>query len=220
MIDGAHDSDKYPSDFFVDLIFSDVPKEQMPAPKQDPECKDAFWNTIGKLCAEKRKLIEKNEAAITKSELLPRNEPAPNSFVIDEGKEGRKRSVGEEEKKPAANIVAAKSDSQEPKSTTETGKEKEQVKVGPAPAPRSTAEETKKTENIQATKTAEETAGLEQKKEESQPPQNEEPKVEIKAEAKAEETKTESKGKAEKEAEAEEEDVDALLNRIENEVLP
>jgi len=90
-IDGAHDSESYPSDFFVDLIFTVPPKPETGI--SDTENKDSFWKTISSICKEKRKILDKNEQLEEEkkkiSEMLatpPRAKVPQTAFVIDEKK--------------------------------------------------------------------------------------------------------------------------------------
>lgn len=91
MIDGACNNEKYPRDFFVDLIFTEVP-----AVETDFECKDGFWEAIGKECKVKREHFhsKSNEKQIPSVEQPQAVSEA--AFIIDEKKEDAKKLESED----------------------------------------------------------------------------------------------------------------------------
>lgn len=98
MIDGAYNNESYPNDFFVDLIFTEAPIE-----KEDPECKDAFWEIIADTCKKRHQsfLSNKKEEVHAVKQVVP-----STAFVIDERKENLiKEDIAKDEiiELPAAN---------------------------------------------------------------------------------------------------------------------
>ncbi len=100
MLDGAEDGESYPSDFFVELVFS-RPAEI--AETEEEKKSDQFWGTIAELCAKRRapSPIAKVPSATpviapAKREEKPAGpmpEPQQDCFVIDDAE-----TPGEEKK--------------------------------------------------------------------------------------------------------------------------
>jgi len=96
MLDGIQDKTKYPSDFFIDLVFQDGEKELVM--KED---KNKLWAQIGESCSVRRKFTDKGPTTIEELKTNEYTEAEPE-FVIEastpdetpEGKVEENKKIG------------------------------------------------------------------------------------------------------------------------------
>ena len=112
MIDGVEESDPYPQEFFIDLVFGPNKQETTKQEAEDAQAKNSFWQTFGNTCAEKRKkkveIKKEDKKTEIKTEVKVESQTPVqennSAFVIDEGKEVKK--LNQEETK--ANLSPVK----------------------------------------------------------------------------------------------------------------
>jgi len=87
MLDGIQNNENYPSDFYIDLVFSEAKSSNLISPEK--ERVDKTWLQISKNCEEKRKIIEpapiqtSAPTEIKKIEKIPEKIEDQKAFVID-----------------------------------------------------------------------------------------------------------------------------------------
>lgn len=111
MLDGIQDNANYPSDFHIDLIFSDCKQTEE---DKTATTKNTLWTAISTNCAEKLKLIqEDNEDIEEKKETQKLIEETKKAFVIDSPGAAQPEGKVQNTIKPKEDISAFKLEDEE-----------------------------------------------------------------------------------------------------------